>query len=165
MGVVVDSNVALVASGLTPEASAACNDECVQRLALIIKDGGLLLDADGLILHEYVKKLGYAGRPGAGRAFVKWAYDNQFNGGLCRRVTITRRVDDGWRRFAEFPDDDALCGFDVSDQKFVAVALASAEGPPILNAVDSDWWHYGPALARHGVVVEDLCPGHRAAAT
>jgi hypothetical protein len=74
MGVVVDSNVALVASGLTPEASPACSHTCVQRLALIMQDGGLLLDHDGLILHEYLKKLGYAGKPGAGRAFVKWAH-------------------------------------------------------------------------------------------
>ncbi len=162
MGVVVDSNVPHVACGLTPEAGAACNHACVQRLARIMRDGGLLLDADGLILHEYLRKLGFAGKPGAGRAFVKWAYDNQFNDGLCRRVPITR-TDDGWRRFAEFPDDNALRGFDVSDQKFVAVALASDEDPPILNAVDSDWWNYGPALARHGVVVENLCPEHRAA--
>jgi hypothetical protein len=78
--------------------------------------------------------------------------------------SVNRCPDIGWRRFAEFPDDDALRGFDVSDQKFVAVALASNEHPPILNAVDSDWWNYGPALARHDVVVENLCPDHRSTA-
>jgi len=36
--------------------------------------------------------------------------------------------------------------------------VAHPEHPPILNAVDSDWWHHQDALARHGVRVEFLCP-------
>jgi hypothetical protein len=51
-----------------------------------------------------------------------------------------------------------LGGFDRSDRKFVAVARASAHGPMIVNAVDTDWWIYRVALQRHGVRVEFLCP-------
>jgi hypothetical protein len=58
----------------------------------------------------------------------------------------------------QFPNDERLVGFDRSDHKFVAVALAHPERPPILNAVDADWWYYREELARHGIRVEFLCP-------
>jgi hypothetical protein len=42
----------------------------------------------------------------------------------------------------------------------VAVAVASGESPPILNAVDSDWWNHREALVESGFVVDFLCPQH-----
>ena len=58
----------------------------------------------------------------------------------------------------EFPDDPALTGFDSSDRKFVAVAVASEIQPALLNATDTDWWEYRVELERHGVNVHFLCP-------
>jgi hypothetical protein len=49
---------------------------------------------------------------------------------------------------------------DLSDRKFVAVALASGSAPDLLNAVDSDWAEYYPALTRHGIRLTFLCPQH-----
>ena len=63
-----------------------------------------------------------------------------------------------WRWFDEFPDLEALSTFDRSDQTFVAVAVASGGSPPILNAVDSDWWQHRGALAAAGITCEFLCP-------
>jgi hypothetical protein len=160
MGAVVDTNVAVVASGLAAQADIRCVTACMQRLYAIQQHGGLLLDDRGEILLEYTKKLGYSGQPGAGHAFVKWAFDNQANAQQVRRVSITPRGLAGWRRFDEFPDVPALRGFDPSDQKFVAVAIASGEGPAILNAVDSDWWHHRAALEAAGVSLEFLCLQH-----
>jgi len=40
----------------------------------------------------------------------------------------------------------------------VAASVSHPERPPILNAVDTDWWNYRMALERHGVRVEFLCP-------
>ncbi|MBC6473672.1 MAG: hypothetical protein GDA48_13345 [Hormoscilla sp. GM102CHS1] len=60
--------------------------------------------------------------------------------------------------FQEFPQDPALADFDLSDRKFVALALAYPEKPPILNAVDSDWRNFHDRLSTHGVRVEFLCP-------
>jgi len=54
----------------------------------------------------------------------------------------------------------ALAGFDRSDRKFVAMALASGSTPDVLNAVDSDWADYFAALARNGVKLKFLCPQH-----
>jgi hypothetical protein len=162
MAVVVDSNVAYVASRLHDKADDACINECVKRLRDVQVAGGLLIDDKGLILLEYTKKLGYSGQPGAGHAFVKWAHDHQAIPAKVRQVAITPRSDAGWRRYDEFPDRSDLSTFDKSDQKFVAVALASGTNPPILNAVDSDWCNHRGVLESAGVTVELLCPQHAA---
>lgn len=156
--VVADTNVAVVADDDTPLTSDRCHAACVRRLAEITREGGLLLDDLGLIVHEYVRQLGFAGRPGAGRAFVKWAFDNQYTPPCCALVPICECRNPGWRRFESVPDDEELAQFDPSDQKFVAVAVSSGLSPSILNAVDSDWWLFRQVLARHGIHVDFLCP-------
>lgn len=160
MAVVVDTNVAKVASGHTLQADAACVDKCIQQLNAIEQTGGLLVDDLGLILNEYIKGLGHAGQPGAGEKFVKWAFSNQSTPEAVTKVAITQRANHGWRRFEEFPDRADLSTFDRSDQKFVAVAIASGENPAILNAVDSDWWNHRTALTSAGVNIDFLCPQH-----
>lgn len=160
MVVVVDTNVAMVASGLHPKADERCVNACIKRLRAIQQSGGLLIDDKGLILREYTSTLGFSGQPGAGHVFAKWARDHQAIPASVHQVKITPRATDGWRRFDEFPDRTDLSTSDKSDQKFVAVALASRENPPILNAVDSDWWNHRDALVAAGVNPEFLCPQH-----
>ena len=160
MAVVVDTNVAMVASRLTPGADERCVDACITRLLAIQRAGGLLIDDKGFVLREYTKRLGFSGQPGAGHAFVKWAHDHQAIPAQVRQVVITPRTAGGWRRYNEFPDHDDLSTFDPSDQKFAAVAVASGDNPLILNAVDSDWWNHRAALDNSGIVVEFLCPQH-----
>jgi hypothetical protein len=161
MAVVVDTNVAMVASRLAPQADERCIGACVRRLRAIQQAGGLLVDDKGLILREYTKNLGMSGQSGAGHAFAKWAFDHQAIPSMVRQIAVTPRTADEGRRFDEFPDLEALATFDRSDQKFVAVALASGAHPPILNAVDSDWWNHRAALADAGVTCEFLCPQHQ----
>ena len=43
--------------------------------------------------------------------------------------------------------------FDLSDRKFVAVANAHQEKPPILEGTDSKWWGWKDALAEVGIKV------------
>jgi len=160
MAVVVDTNVAMVASKLTPQADDTCISACIKRLAAIKNSGTLLVDDLGLILLEYTRNLGHSGQPGAGHAFAKWAHDHQAIPAMVRCVSITPVTNGGTRRFQDFPAATNLSTFDKSDQKFVAVALASGEKPPILNAVDSDWWNHRAALTAAGVNVEFLCPQH-----
>ena len=69
-----------------------------------------------------------------------------------------RITPDPARVFEEFPESDALNNFDRNDRKFVAVAVASGERPPILNASDRDWWDDRLSLERCGVRVDFLCP-------
>ncbi|HSG40959.1 MAG TPA: hypothetical protein VLE27_15070 [Thermoanaerobaculia bacterium] len=153
---VMDTNVAVVANGRTPQASQECVAACVQSLRMLRDRHTVLLDDLGRIFDEYRRHLSPSGQPGLGDAFFKWLWDNQCNPGHCRQVRITPTNDD--RGFEEFPDDPALSDFDPSDRKFIAVAIASGETPPILNASDTDWWNHREALSRNGVTVRFLCP-------
>lgn len=160
MSVVVDTNVAMVASRLAPQADDRCVAACMRWLAEIMADGGLLLDEAGLILREYTSKLGFSGQPGAGHAFVRWAHTQQAIPSMVRRVSITLTSDHGSRMFVEFPNHPDLAEFDRSDQKFVAVAVASREDPAILVAIERGWWRHRQALTSAGVNVDFLCPQH-----
>jgi len=155
--VVVDTNVALVANGKAGQADIRCVSKCLQELKATRNGRQLLLDDAGLILQEYLKQKPHGFPQGPGDAFLVWVYDNQANPIHIRVVPVTLLPGD-LRGFAEFPDDPELMGFDQDDRKFVAVALASGNAPPILNATDTDWWIYRSALVRNGVRVKLLCP-------
>jgi hypothetical protein len=90
-------------------------------------------------------------------------FDHTYDPTKCELVEVTSIPDDS-RSFEEFPHDEAFAGFDPDDRKFVAAARASVRDPVILNATDSDWDQFEHALARHGVVVLQLCPGEVARA-
>jgi hypothetical protein len=152
----MDTNVAVVANGKTPQAGDDCVEACVTALLELRERRQILVDDGALIFEEYRRHLSPSGQPGLGDAFFKWLWDNQCNPDHCRQIRITA-ANDG-RVFDEFPDDPALADFDPSDRKFVAVALASGERPPILNASDTDWWNHREALSRNGVEVRFLCP-------
>lgn len=155
MIVVVDTNVAVVANerdGEFPDCVAAC----VVRLTEILAAGKIALDQDWLIIKEYMRNLRSSGQPGVGDAFLKWVLTNHANPARCCKVAITSSGR-GPNDFQEFPSDHRLSTFDRADCKFVAVALAHAECPPILQALDSEWWEHKDALKDNGVRVTFLC--------
>ena len=155
--VVVDTNVPVAANRGATQAGLDCVLACIVALKDIQKTKRVLVDQLGLILSEYRTHLAPTGQPGTGDAFFKWLWDNQGNPNLCWHAAITPSSDPS-RGFEEFPDDPALSNFDRSDRVFVAVALASQEGSPILNATDSDWWLFEGQLKRHQVKVQFVCP-------
>jgi hypothetical protein len=154
MKVIVDTNVPVVANKAAPQASEECIIHCAQRLQDIQRNDVLVLDDDWYILSEYKANLRSEGQRGVGDAFLKWVLTHRNNPLRCEQVSIHPRNGS----FAEFPEDAALASFHHKDRKFVAVALAHPEHPPILNAVDTDWWVYREALSRHGVQIQFLCP-------
>lgn len=89
--------------------------------------------------------------------FFKWLWNNQGNPKWCLKVKITPKPGKK-ENYREFPDDPDLAGFDASDRKFVAIAVASGKNPPILNATDTDWWEYRVAFERNKISVNFLCP-------
>lgn len=156
--VVIDTNVLHVANNNAPQAGPQCVLDVVRRLVHVQFSERVCLDSTRFILSEYIQqRLSFSGQPGMGDAFFKWLFDNQANHDHCEVVEI-HPPDSAGTSFAEFPDDPALAAFDPSDRKFVAVARASASEPPVLNAVDSDWWIHRDSLAKHNVRVEFLCP-------
>ena len=155
MAVIVDTNVAVVANGQSPQASSNCVDTCINRLEDVVRgEEKLILDNGWIILGEYLRNLRSSGEPGAGDSFLRWILMNKDN--RCDLIHITP-VDGSENEFEEFPDDPALDGFDRDDRKFIAVACAHLEGPPILQAVDSKWWDFRDAFRQHGVTVEFIC--------
>jgi hypothetical protein len=60
--------------------------------------------------------------------------------------------------FDELADPPQGVHYDPSDRKFLAVAAAHKERPPILQALDSKWWGWQAALATIGVKIHFLCP-------
>lgn len=159
MKYVVDTNVPVVANDRSSQASPECVIACVQKIQAIQTQHILVLDSDYEIFGEYKVNLSPAGQPGVGDAFFKWLLTNQANPKHCEYVKITPIEDNSGLTFTEFPNqDNALVGFDLSDRKFAAVALAHPDRPPVVNAVDTDWWHYKQALENHGLEIEFLCP-------
>ena len=155
--VVVDTNVPVVANAKSDQASSDCVVICIGKLQQIT--GGrvrLVLDDQWLIVREYQSNLRSSGQPGVGDAFLKWVLTNKANPTKCELVSITP-LDSQANNFREFPKDAALNDFDPSDRKFVAVALAHPEKPPILQAVDSLWWGVREALHQNGVRVDFIC--------
>jgi len=134
----------------TPPGELPCVLACVEALTRIVANCELALDAGDEIFKEYRTHLHLSGQPGIGDAFVKWVSDNQ---GSFDRVSITKNGDS----YNEFPDHEGLIQFDSSDRKFVAVANAHPEKPPILQATDSKWWGWKEALAEAGITVDFVC--------
>lgn len=154
-GVVVGTNIAVVANGGAEQAGPECVAACVRRRRQVPESETPLLDRLGLLFREYRRNLQPVGQPRAGHRFFEWLSQNRNNETRCRQVSVTRHNERG---FAEFPDSEDLRDFDRDDRAFVAVAMASGVRPPVVNASDTDWWNHREALARHGVEIEFLCP-------
>lgn len=155
----VDTNVPKTANLATqpdPESDVpdACVLACIEAVEHVIKKRGLIIDSGDEIFDEYRGQLSMKGQPGVGDRFMKWVHDNRWSLHDSQRVRITRNGDS----FDEFPTHDDLNNFDTSDRKFVAVANAHSNKPPILQAIDSKWWGWKDAMAEMGITVQFICP-------
>jgi hypothetical protein len=159
---VIDTNVPKAASGstVTPQASPECVLACIQRLKEIKENHIVVIDNQWHILNEYKRQLEPLGQATVGYMFLKWVLNHLSNPQHCEQISITPRTTGESVSYVEFPINSELATFHHKDHKFVAVALAHANRPPppILNAVDSDWWDFRHALSRLGIIIEFLCP-------
>ncbi len=154
MTAIVDTNVILVANGQHHDVSHECVRVCASRLLSISRVGRVAIDDGYRILSEYQNKTSPNVGKRPGDAFVKWLLRNNANPLRCDQVRLLVEADRG---FESFPTDERLCNFDPPDRKFVAVAMAHADTPPILQAADSKWLEWEPTLRAHGIRVEFLC--------
>jgi len=156
--IVIDTNVLLIADGIAAQMSNACRLECLEKLAQIKLEQCVVLDNAWIILGEYHNKLSPNRSPAPGSAFLKWLLQVLTVSRHVSQVTITPRDHPANTMFEEFPDDSSLENdFDPADRKFVAVANAHPEKPPILEAADSKWLGWESRLAAHGIRLEVLC--------
>lgn len=151
--VVIDTNVLLVANNKHDDVSPKCVMECVQTLLNIQSAPGdrIAVDSGWRILKEYHNKTRPNQPKGVGDVFLKWLLQNPAR---TAQVSITETGPD---EFAEFPDADLQTIFDPPDRKFVAVANAHPDKPPILQAADCKWLDWWPALKTAGLEVRFLC--------
>lgn len=156
MTVVIDTNVILVANGQHEDVSDACRVSCANRLKAIVEDGKVAIDDKYRILNEYQNKTSPHAGKRVGDVFVKWILRNNANAERCAAVKLEEHHARG---FTSFPDDTRLADFDPPDRKFVAVAAAHGDRPPIYQAADSKWIDWAPVLKEHEVEVQFLCPG------
>jgi hypothetical protein len=154
---VVDTNVAKTANGANAEAPLACVAASARALQEVMKNGHVFLDDAGRIVEEYRANLSAKGQPGPGDVFFKWLLTHEWSGRKITRVTITPKPHDD-QDFEELPAPPNGVAYDRSDRKFLAVAAAHPDRPPILQAFDSKWWGWQTALAAAGVTIHFLCP-------
>ncbi|MBW7876124.1 MAG: hypothetical protein H3C47_09065 [Candidatus Cloacimonetes bacterium] len=158
---IVDTNVPKTANLVTQHDTDSdipkkCVLACVEAIEHTIKTKGLIMDQNGEIFHEYLNQLSSSGQPGVGDKFMKWVVLNRFSLPDSQRVVIKKTGNS----YKEFPTHKDLTNFDNSDRKFVAVANAHQDKPPILQATDSKWWGWESALAEVGITVVFLCPDY-----
>lgn len=151
---IVDTNVVLVANGQHHDVSSECVAVCALALQDIMRNGRIALDDGFRILKEYLNKTSPRKGKGPGDVFIKWSLQNNANRAKCDLVSLRKHETRG---FESFPDDADLVNFDEPDRKFVAVAAAHPTHPPILQAADSKWLDWAPALKRHGIEVNFVC--------
>jgi predicted nucleic acid-binding protein len=149
---VIDTNVAIVASGRDTHASEKCQDTCKELLGQC-KDLHIVIDNIGLILDEYANKLNPSGKPSIGDAFFKYLKNYQYSSDKIQLVAITP-INDEQRGFEELPENQ----LDKSDRKFLATAVVAQA--TIVNATDSDWTEQKLLLDTLQINVKQLCSEH-----
>ncbi len=152
---IVDTNVILIANGQHQDVSPNCVAACALRLEAIMQGGRLAIDDRFLIIGEYLHKTTPKLGKRSGDVFLKWVLNNNANVDRIDQIPISQHP---VRGFETFPDDPALSEFDAADRKFIAVACAHPDKPPILQAADSKWLDWYAALSSNLITVDFLCP-------
>lgn len=161
--VVIDTNVILVAKGMSEQAWPECVAKCQDRLDQIIEGPEkVVIDDNWIILDEYLdyhEDADSTTQTRVGGGFLDWFIRNHKNPEQCVQVTITPTQDG--RGFEEFPDDPVLRNFDPDDRKFIAVAVVyeniHQQKALLLQALDSQWYGFREVFIRSGLEIEFIC--------
>jgi Holliday junction resolvasome RuvABC ATP-dependent DNA helicase subunit len=152
---IIDTNVPLVAQGSAIQMSDDCVINCVDFLEdLFTNKIKLVIDSDYHLIHEYENQMRKGTRLDYGNRFLKWIYSNQANTHKIKTVEINQ-LDE--YNFEEVPPSLIEIGFDNSDRKFIAVAIANNNQAPVAQAADSKWIGWEEALINEGISVYFLC--------
>jgi len=158
----VDTNVLLTASGMAthvPERQVATVSAWLSQFRHD-PDAFLLLDSEGpplitktRIIEEYQRKMPTSA---FGWQVIKSKLEMQKY--RCYKIAYEGTAP---HEYAVLPPTLTRARIDLSDRKFVAVALEHIRMYPrqrclIVNATDSDWAHYASILRQHFIEVEQL---------
>jgi len=154
---VVDTNVLVTAAGANEAASPACVEASIAALRDLMAHGHVFIDDGGRVIAEYRQGIDLAGKTDAGEEFLEWIIAHEFDMARVTRVHLTPRAGDA-DDFEELPVPSSDVRYDPADRKFLAVAAAHPDHPPVLQTLDSKWWGWTGALAHAGVTIHFLCP-------
>jgi hypothetical protein len=118
--------------------------------------GHVFIDDGGRLIAEYRANLRAGGQPGPGDAFFKWLLTHEWGEERVTRVAITPKAEDA-DDFVELATPPDGIVYDRSDRKFLAVAAAHRDKPPILQSYDTKWWGWRAAFTEAGLTVHFLC--------
>lgn len=161
MTCIIDTNVPLQSgksvASLTIE-EAKCAKECSRFIHDFINnpDSILVLDANGKVYEEYRTNIeALRNEPNLAKQFLNWVHIYHNKRILPENhVQLTEIAEN---EFVEFPSCSELNDFDSKDRKFVALANAHKEHPPIIEGTDGEWWVYRDVLLQKGISVKFLC--------
>ena len=159
--VVIDTNVILVAKGVSPQAWDSCVVACQERLERIIEGPEkVVIDNNRAILSEYIDYLeddDLTTDERINEHFLQWFIRNYKNPEQCLQVSITPSKDG--TSFEELPT--VFKNFDSDDHKFIAVAFVyedvHQQKATILQSVDSQWYGAQEVFVENDLMVEFIC--------
>ena len=115
------------------------------------KNTKLVLDAGYEILKEYERNV--CKNSNMGILFYRWLYSYY---GKIQPEDLIKLEKNNDGQYIDFPYDEHTKNFDESDKKFIALANAHYEKPPIIEAADGKWLGYEEAFAKYGISIEFL---------
>lgn len=154
--IILDTNVPAKAA-VSPESCPAeelkMQRACMKYIEELTenKNRKLVLDLDHEIWKEYHTNV-YK-NSNMGKIFFKWLYEYYATISPEDNIKLQKNSEG---KYLDFPYDENTEEFDESDKKFVALANAHEEKPPIIEAADSKWIGFEECFAKYGIHIEFL---------
>lgn len=150
-GVVIDTNVLLVANEQHKAVTPECITACISLLNGLTERQDtrqIVIDDSFLILSEYLNKTKPNQPKGVGDVFLKWLLRVQGDNNIVCAVTCNDTC-----------HSEVIKQVDIADQKFIHAAYAYSEHVSIVQATDCKWLNWSQELTKEcsNIVVEYIC--------
>ena len=154
--IILDTNVpakAAVSPATCPPEELKMQKACMEYIGELVKskEKKLVLDLDHEIWKEYHNNV--CNSSNIGKIFFRWLYEYYATISPEDHIKLNKGSDG---KYVDYPYDVETQGFDESDKKFVALANAHQEKPPIIEAADGKWLGYEQSFAKYGIHIEFL---------
>lgn len=154
--VILDANVpakAAVSPAFCPESDLQIQEKCMSYIENLVneKDSKLVLDIGYEIMTEYRNNV--CKDSNMGKIFFRWLYDYYSRIDNNDHIKLEKN-DNG--QYKDYPYYDDTKDFDESDKKYIALANAHSEKPPIIEATDGKWMGYESVFLRYDISIEFL---------
>ena len=157
---IVDTNVSLLAGthiSKIKKEQVECASACIKFIKNFIgnPNSKIVLDNAGEVLREYRKATTmFKSERNVAVLFYMWVCQYIKFASIDNLVQLHKNEQNS---FDEYPSNKDLRDFDPADKKFIALANAHPEHPPIIEGSDSEWWGIRIALQECGLQVKFLC--------